>query len=336
MQVAKQKIVVLGTGGTIAGESAHASERLVYTSAQRSIDQLLACLPNSPAALQAHELVSEQVAQLDSKDMDFATWMALAQRCHFWLQQSEVKAVVITHGTDTLEETAYFLSRVLPGNKPVVMTCAMLPANAVGADGPQNLQDALTLALSPDPRAQGVLLVCAGQIHTALHVQKIHPTRLDAFGSLGRGPLGLVGEGVVQWLAQTPQPANNGHAESSVKAQSGVVSRMLNWPPAQTWPWVEIISNHVGANGAVVKAMVQAGAYGVVVAGTGNGSLSQALSQALEEAQSAGLQVCLATRCATGSVMPLPGAKFADSKGLSPVKARVSMLLDWAEQRSLN
>ncbi len=138
------KIVILGTGGTIAGTAASPADAIGYTAAQLGVAQLVAGVP----ALAGLPLESEQVAQLDSKDMDFATWQRLAQRVAAHLARDEVQGVVITHGTDTLEETAYFLHRVLAPAKPVVLTAAMRPATSLQADGPQNLLDAVTLARS--------------------------------------------------------------------------------------------------------------------------------------------------------------------------------------------
>ena len=139
-------------------------------------------------------LESEQVAQLDSKDMDFATWRALAGRVARHLARPEVAAIVVTHGTDTLEETAYFLQRVLAPAKPVVLTAAMRPATSRLADGPQNLADA-SPSRWPRAGARGVVVVVAGTVHSALDVRKVHPYRLDAFGSGDAGPIARVEEG---------------------------------------------------------------------------------------------------------------------------------------------
>src|SRR5512139_2308283 len=140
MQVGLEKIVVLGTGGTIAGTATGAGDSRNYRAAQLAVGELLAGLPRPGGC----EVLSEQVAQVDSKDMDLAVWQQLLQRCLHWLAQPEVRGLVITHGTDTLEETAYLLQTVLAPRKPVVLTCAMRPATALDADGPQNLLDALT------------------------------------------------------------------------------------------------------------------------------------------------------------------------------------------------
>ena len=139
MQVRGQKIVVLGT-------AQKASDNIGYTAAQVGVEQLLHAVPGLQAA-SGGSLVAEQIAQLDSKDMEFSVWGALAQRCASALADPDVRGVVITHGTDTLEETAWFLQSVLDAHKPVVLTCAMRPATALVPDGPQNLLDAVAVAL---------------------------------------------------------------------------------------------------------------------------------------------------------------------------------------------
>ena len=138
------------------------------------------------AALASLPLVAEQVAQIDSKDMGFDIWRHLALRCAHWLAQADVAGIVITHGTDTLEETAFFLQAVLAPAKPVVLTCAMRPATALAPDGPQNVLDAVAVAAAAG--ARGVVVVCAGTIHGAADVAKQHTYRLDAFSSGDAGP----------------------------------------------------------------------------------------------------------------------------------------------------
>ena len=322
MQAKNQKIVVLGTGGTIAGVSASAIEGLAYKAAQRGIDNLLEVAlghqQHWPRALSNCQFDSEQVAQLDSKDMDFETWIHLAQRCEHWLSQSDVTGLVITHGTDTLEETAYFLSQVLSSAKPIVLTCAMRPANFEGADGPQNLRDALLVAAST--HSLGVCLVAAGEIHHSRYVQKIHPTRLNAFDSGETGLAGRVHNDQVQWLDTFNTP------NTSAKLR---VTQLL---PAAQWPWVEIVMNHVNASELHIDALVHAGVKGLVVAGTGNGSMNSNLKAGLEIAQKAGVEIRLATRCNQGAVVPTENHYFDASSGLSPVKTRVALLLDMMSQ----
>jgi L-asparaginase len=318
MQAKNQKIVVLGTGGTIAGESSSASEGLSYKAAQRGIDVLLQSVAEIgqglPEALSGYQFESEQVAQLDSKDMDFATWHHLAQRCEAWLSHEDVAAVVITHGTDTLEETAYFLSRVVANEKPIVLTCAMRPANFKDADGPQNLRDALTLASVA--KGAGVWLVAAGEIHHSQHVQKVHPTRLNAFDSGEAGLAGTVVKDQVSW-----------RSEFGPVFQPNKI-KLSHLPDPASWPWVEVIMNHVQASRKVVDLLVKAGVHGIVVAGTGNGSVGTDLKEGLLRAQEAGVQIRVASRCNQGPVIVTALHIFPVLPGLSPVKSRVALILD--------
>ena len=309
-----QKIVVLGTGGTIAGTSAQAGDNIGYTAAQVGVGQLLAAVPGLQA-LAGGALVAEQVAQIDSKDMDCEVWRALALRCAHHLQDPEVRGVVITHGTDTLEETAWFLHTVLDARKPVVLTCAMRPATALAPDGPQNLLDAVAVVQAPG--ATGVLAVAAGEVHGARHVQKVHPYRVHAFDSGDAGPLGWVEEGRVR-LAQNWPVALDSKSLSAIKKVANTVN----------WPQVEVVISHAGASGVLVDALVREGVQGLVVACTGNGTIHHALEAALLRAQSAGVRVLRSTRCPEGQVLPKPGDLFPDSQGLSPVKARVALILD--------
>lgn len=309
-----QTIVILGTGGTIAGRSACASDNIGYTAAQVRVATLVAAIPT---LADSGPVMTEQVAQIDSKDMSFSVWIQLAGRVNHFLAQPDVQGIVITHGTDTLEETAYFLHRVCQPTKPVVLTCAMRPATALMPDGPQNLLDALTVARQPD--AKGVVAVCAGTIHSALDVQKAHPYKLDAFSSGDAGAMGYVEEGCVRLLRNWPL-AKEQHAQEAIKN----IANRLSLPE---WPHVEIIMNYVGVSGAVVEALVAQGVQGLVVAATGNGTLHHALESALLNAQAAGVKVVRATRCLNGRVLPKPDDRLPDSNGLSPVKARVELML---------
>lgn len=315
---AARRIVVIGTGGTIAGTGERSNSNIAYEAATLTVVDLLADI-EAPAGFL---LELEQVAQLDSKDMDFETWQVLRQRCAHWLAQPDVVGIVITHGTDTLEETAFFLQAVLESGKPVVLTCAMRPATAQASDGPQNLRDAL--AVVTQGSAEGVVVVCAGEIHGARNVRKDHPYRTNVFGSGDAGPIGYVEEGQVRQVRCWPQPSPVSGETLSVLAR-----------PATTWPRVEIILSHAGARGNLIDALVRErlegrheAVEGLVVAATGNGSLHQALEQAVSRAQAAGIKVWRATRCANGRVVSLPAASvIPDAGDLSPVKARISLML---------
>ena len=303
-----RRVVVLGTGGTIAGRAARSGDNIGYTAGEVGVADLLGGI-DAPEGI---ALVAEQVAQLDSKDMSHDTWLTLAQRCAHWLAQADVAGVVITHGTDTLEETAFFLQRVLAPSKPIVVTCAMRPASALSPDGPQNVRDAIAVAATKG--AQGVSAVCAGVVHSSLDVQKVHTYRQDAFASGDAGAIGYVEEGEVRRVREWPEAA---------------AAMTLAATP---WPRVEIVMSHAGASGAVVEALLRPGAdepvRGLVLATTGNGTVHHALEAAALKAQDEGIAVLRATRCESGRILPKPDDRLRDAGALTPVKARIALMLE--------
>ncbi len=321
MQNIANRLVVLGTGGTIAGTAADPSDHTGYRSASLGIAQLLEGLPG----LDSSAIDIEQVAQLDSKDMDHATWQQLAQRVAHHLARGEVGGIVISHGTDTLEETAYFLQRVLRPDKPVVITAAMRPATALQADGPQNLLDAAAVARWPG--ASGVLAVLAGQVIGAFDLRKLHPYRLDAFGSGDCGPIAVIEQGRLRQFRDWP----------GVAVQAEAMRQALTLEVA-AWPWVEIVTSHAGADPRLIDALVAAGVRGLVVAGTGNGTVHRDLGPALQAAMDGGVAVVRSTRCVFGALvgsgadelLSAAGDKvagLAGAGGLTPVQARVELML---------
>lgn len=306
-----KRLVVLGTGGTIAGTAARATDAVGYRSAQRGVAELIAALP----PLAAWEIESEQVAQVDSKDMGVEVWQALAARVAHHLARDEVQGIVVTHGTDTLEETAWLLARVLaPADKPVVITAAMRPATSLQADGPQNLLDAATLATQP--AARGVLVAVAGKVWPAAGVRKCHTYALEAFDTGDAGPLATIAAGRVLWHAACP-PGGEPLGLARIARD------------AAHWPRVEIVASHAGADGAIVDALLaQRGRplRGLVAAGTGNGSLHAGLEAALTRAQSHGVVVLCCSRIARGPVITASEGGFK-TVSMTPWQARVELLL---------
>ena len=309
------KVVILGTGGTIAGRAAQAEDRLGYRAGEIGVDALVAAVP----ALAGRALETEQLAQLDSKDMDVATWQRLATRCAFHLARPEVAGVVVTHGTDTLEETAWLLHRVLAPGKPLVLTAAMRPATALDADGPQNLLDAVTLAAQSDAHGVcGVLAVLAGAVHGAAELRKGHTLRPDAFTSGDAGPLARLDGGQLRRFRDWPTGEPLGLAAIA--------------PAPVQWPWVAVLASHATADGREVQALQAAGVNGLVVAGTGNGTLAAGLEAALQAAQRAGVSVVRSTRCAFGPVLEAAGSTpsagaLASAGERSPWQARIDLML---------
>ncbi|MGZ5798952.1 MAG: asparaginase [Caldimonas sp.] len=300
-------VVVLGTGGTIAGSAPSADDNVGYAAGTVGVDALVASARHGGAVA----VETEQVAQLDSKDMDVATWLALARRVAHHAGRAEVAGVVVTHGSDTLEETAYFLSRVVPLGKPVVLTAAMRPATSRQADGPQNLADAIAVA-ALDGNA-GVVVVLAGTVHSAHDVRKVHPYRLDAFSSGDAGPLARIEEGRMRVFRLWPVEA--AFAADRLPAD------------ASAWPWIEIVTSAAAADGRAVASLVNAGVEGIVVAATGNGTLHRDLGAALAAAAGRGVAVLRSTRCLDGSIIEAGAGEFAAAGDLPPVKARVELML---------
>ena len=304
----------MGTGGTIAGRSLDASDHIDYVAAELEVAELVQGIVGISCE---YELLVEQVAQVDSKDMSFAIWALLAERVSHFSKMEDVAGIVITHGTDTLEETAYFLHALLGPEKPVVLTCAMRPASALSPDGPQNLRDAITVAGSAG--ARGVVVVCAGVVHCAENVQKRHTYRMDAFGSGDAGPVAYVEDNRLRLVGNWP-------AAQAIRAYSAI-ENIAKLKSAIAWPKVEVVMNYAGASGELVDALVASGVQGLVLSGTGNGTVHHKLEAALKLAQASGIRVVRATRCAEGRVLALPGDIFESANGLSPVKARIALLL---------
>ena len=307
MATSTPHLLLVATGGTIAGRAASAQDNVGYR-AELGVGELVAAVP----ALAGVALRTVQLAQLDSKDMSHAVWQALVRLLADELARDDVSSVVITHGTDTLEETAFFLQRVLAPAKPVVLTAAMRPATSLQADGPQNLLDAVTVAQTPG--ACGVLVVLGGQVHAGDEVRKVDSYRLQAFDSAPAGPLALIEEGRV--LPLRPWPL--GQALGAACCDR----------PLADWPRVAWLTSHAGFDAALVDAAVAAGFDGLVLAGTGNGPLHADLEAAAARAAAAGVAVRLSTRCASGRVVGDLPRSVPVSAAHSAAQARVALLLD--------
>jgi L-asparaginase len=311
------RIAVLATGGTIAGQAGDASKTAGYKAGVVGVDKLLDAVPALASVARIH---AEQVASIDSKDMSVALWSTLAARIDTLLAQDDIDGVVVTHGTDTLEETAYVLHLTVKSAKPVVLTAAMRPSSALSADGPLNLLNAVTVAASKVAHGQGVLVAFNNQIHTARDVTKTSTYAVDAFRSPETGVLGFVQDGRVEFQRTVVRP----HTTSSEFAAIAALTDDM--------PMVEVVASYAGASCVVVDALVRAGAKGIVVAGTGNGSMHANLTQALADAVKQGVAVVRASRVGSGHVMR-NGAASDDALGtvsagtLNPYKARVLLML---------
>ncbi|VVE46148.1 L-asparaginase [Pandoraea aquatica] len=308
------RIALLATGGTIAGSAADATRTAGYQAGALGVQDLLAAVPALGNVAHIH---AEQVAQIDSKDMSVSLWQKLAARVNALLAQPDVAGAVITHGTDTLEETAYYLHLTINSRKPVVMTAAMRPATALSADGPLNLLNAVRVATDPISAGRGVMVAINNQIHCARDVIKTSTYKVDAFHSPEIGVIGWVQD---ERVAFQREPLQYHTVESEFVGLSGEL------------PAVEVVSSYAGVSRIAVDALVEAGVQGIVVAGTGNGSLHSLLQQALAEAVQRGVTVVRASRVGSGHVMHNGAAPddqygFVSTGNLHPYKARVLLML---------
>ena len=282
---AKPSIRILATGGTIAGAQG-AGQSYGYKSGSFKVEDLIGAVPQLK---QLAELSGEQVANIGSQDMNDTVWLKLAKRVNEVLASSDVDGVVITHGTDTLEETAFFLDLAVKSGKPIVMVGSMRPATAVSADGPGNLYNAVAVAASPAAKGRGVVVVLNDEVHAARNVTKTDTTNVDTFKSLNRGPVGLVHTGQITWF----EAMDRRHTTSSEFDVSG---------RAQL-PRVDIICAHANMSPDLIESAVRDGARGLVIAGVGDGNMTQPALAALGKAAKAGVVVVRSTRLAGGLVL---------------------------------
>jgi L-asparaginase len=307
-------VVVLATGGTIAG-AAGSNVQAGYTSGQVGVEQLIAAVPEAKKLAQ---LRGEQVSNIGSQDMNDDVWLKLAGRVNALVAMADVAGVVITHGTDTIEETAYFLNLVVKSNKPVVLTAAMRPATALSADGPLNFFNAVAVAANKNAAGRGVLVVVNDWIHGAASLTKTSTTAVQTFLSPQSGLIGTVAYGKIDFYRG---PVGK-HTNGSEFSLTGVTAL----------PRVDIIMAHENMDGTLINAAAAAGARGIVIAGVGNGNLTAAAVTALSAQASKGIICVRASRVTTGVVsrnVELDDDKlgFVASMDKNPQKARVLLRL---------
>jgi L-asparaginase len=284
---AKPRVLILATGGTIAGAQASQKEH-GYTSGQFKVEDLISAVPTIKDLAQ---LSGEQVANIGSQDMNDQVWLKLAKRVNEALKSPDVDAVVITHGTDTMEETAYFLNLVVKSDKPVVLVGSMRPATAISADGPGNLYNAVAVAADPKAKGRGVLVVVNDEIHAARNVEKMNTTNVDTFKSPERGPQGLVNTGKIDWFEPLKDKRHTASSQFSVEKLDHL-------------PRVDILYAHANMSPDLIAAAARAGAKGIVIAGVGDGNMTkEALAELQKLARENGLLVIRSTRLPTGIVL---------------------------------
>ena len=316
-------IVVLATGGTIAG-AASSDVQAAYTSGQVGVEQLIAAVPQ---AKKLATLRGEQISNIGSQDMNDEVWLKLGRRINELADMPDVDGIVITHGTDTIEETAYFLNLIAKTKKPIVMTAAMRPSTALSADGPLNFYNAVAVAANQGASGRGVLVVINDWIHGASSLTKTSTTAVQTFLSPLRGLIGTVAYGDAEFY-RGPVGRNTLDSEFSLNGVSAL-------------PRVDIIEAYENMDGTLIDAAAAAGAKGIVIAGVGNGNMTQAALAALAEQSKKGIVCVRSSRVATGRVgrnVEVDDDKLGliASEDLSPQKARVLLRLALLKQRPLS
>ena len=308
-------VMVLATGGTIAGTGASSTTTVGYTAATVGVQQLINAVPE---VAKVANVTGEQVFQIASESMTNEHWLTLAKRVNTLLAQPNVDGIVVTHGTDTLEETAYFLNLVVKSRKPVVLVGAMRPSTALSADGPINLYNAVILAGSPEAVGKGVLVALNDQIQSARDVSKTNTSTPDSFRTPELGVLGYM-QGNKAYFYRTSTRKHTVETEFDISN-------------IQALPQVDIVYGYANMNDVALNAFIAAGAKGIIHAGTGDGSLAAKVKPSLIAARKNGTLIVRASRVGNGILARNGEANddeldFVVSDTLSPQKARILRML---------
>lgn len=311
-------VYVLSTGGTIAGQGASATDLSNYKSGALLGEQLVNAVPQLK---QIADVRVEQIVNVSSSDITLDNWLTLAKRIQTILAETpRVAGFVVTHGTNTLEETAYFLNLTVKSDKPVVLVGSMRPSTAMSADGPLNLLNAVRTAISADARGKGTLIVLNDEINAARDTTKTNTLRVETFRAPELGLLGYIDEDKVSFYRSTTR-RHTINSEFDVTALAQL-------------PNVSILYSYVEPDAALIKAAVGGGAKGIVFAGSGNGALSTvektALQEALAMAAASRPALVRASRAGNGRVTATAeydGLGIIPADTLNPQKARILLML---------
>lgn len=308
-------VTILATGGTIAGTGATSTTTVGYTAAKVGVEKLIEAVPELKKVA---NVKGEQVFQIASENMTNDHWLKLAKRVNELLAQKDVDGIVITHGTDTIEETAYFLNLTVKSTKPVVIVGAMRPSTAISADGPVNLYNAVTLAGSKDAVGKGVLVSLNDQINAGRDVTKTNTSTADTFRTPELGFLGYMQDNKAHFYRQVVRK-HTAEAEFDISNLDSL-------------PQVDIVYGYANNNRTALDALVKAGAKGIVHAGVGDGSLSNAMKPGLIDARKQGVAIVRSSRVGNGIVARNGEANddeldFVASDTLNPQKARILLML---------
>ncbi len=316
------KVIILATGGTIAGKG-NSPDRAAYESGKIPIQDLLIAIPSINKLV---EVKGEQIANVTSSNITIEIWMKLAKRINEIFTNNEADGIVITHGTDTQEETAYFLSLTIHSDKPVVLTGSMRPSTAISADGPKNLYDAILVAAAPQSKGRGVIQSFNEMIYDAKNVTKTNTINVDAFSAPNAGPIGKIYDGQVKYYSQ-PIYTNN-------QKPFFDISNITQLPK------VEIVYMYIDASTTPLNALINEKVDGIVIAGAGNGSYNKAFEGAAENAKQKGVAIVRSSRVVSGNITIATTADFNDVKmntvaafDHNPQKARILLMLALTKTR---
>jgi L-asparaginase len=314
-------VMILATGGTIAGAAASGTQA-GYTSGAVGIDTMIAGVPGIEKLA---TIKGEQISNVGSQDMSFEIMLKVAKRCNELLASKDVDGIVVTHGTDTMEETAFFLNLTVKSDKPVVLVGSMRPSTAVSADGPLNLYNAVGVAADPNARGRGVMVVMNDWIHGAHSLTKTSTTAVQTFLSPARGLVGIAAYGTNDFYGVPPWK----HTSQSEFDITNVTSL----------PRVDILYAYADMSPALIDASAAGGAKGIVIAGVGNGNMTKASVEAAARAVKKGVAVVRSSRVATGSVgrnveINDDELGFIASDELNPQKSRILLALALLKQRN--
>lgn len=309
---AQPRVWVLATGGTIAGE-AQSSTQASYRPGVLSIDQIISSIPG---ASQLASLTAKQVCNISSQNIEQEIWIKLWHTIDSLFSNNICDGVVITHGTDTMEESAYFLNLTVRHKGAVVLTGAMRPATSLSADGPFNLYNAIALAASPEARGRGVMVMMNDHIFCANDVTKGHTINTSSFEAPNYGPLGIVRDGKAHFFREN-------RFLHTYKSQ-------FDLSAVETLPKVEIVYSYAFASDAPLRAVIEEGAKGVIIGGVGHGNYNRPISNAIEYALTKGVSIVRSSRIAKGGVDNSAeeyDAKIPVAYNKSPQKARILLML---------
>jgi len=320
---AHARVAVLATGGTIAGKAASGTQA-GYESGQMTITSMIEAVPG---LADLADVLGEQVANVGSQDMTFAIMITLVKRINALLADDTIQGVVVTHGTDTMEETAFFLNLTVDSGKPVVMTGAMRPATAVSADGPLNLYNAVAVAADPEAAGRGVLVVMNDRIHGAHSLTKTDTTSVETFLSPINGLIGTVMYGKTRYFRR---PLRR-HTATSSFSVAGITAL----------PRVDILYACADMPPDLIDCSVSKGAQGIVIAGDGNGNMNRETIVRAARAAAQGIVIVRSSRVPSGTVgrnveIDDDRLGFIASDELNPAKARILLMLALSKKRSMD